>query len=192
MEKLFFIIFPYIISKSKWLIFKITYKEFKKRKCVTLTLPQTGHRPESLLLLAASCILEVTSPWVPNKCLSKPWSVKNLNWHFWQLRGGLLYIIFGWILILCIHCMWFLSCSRSLMYPSQISQITKEFFEVVSPGLAGATGDAVAVVPRGKGVIEILGCWAGFLPWLAFCKSIFCLWETDIRRIQTKNYIFCL
>lgn len=37
-----------------------------------LTLPQTGQRPASLLLFAASCILDVTKPCDPSKCLSKP------------------------------------------------------------------------------------------------------------------------
>lgn len=54
------------------------------------TLPQAGQRPASFPLFAASCMLDVTSPWDPNKCLSKPWSVKNRNWHFWQFNGGLL------------------------------------------------------------------------------------------------------
>ena len=53
-----------------------------------LTFPQTGHLPLSCPLLAASCMLAVTNPWLPNKCRSKPWSVKNRNWHFWQFKGG--------------------------------------------------------------------------------------------------------
>lgn len=45
------------------------------------TRPHTGHRPASLPLLAASCIALVTRPWVPSKCRSRPWSVKNLKFH---------------------------------------------------------------------------------------------------------------
>ena len=45
----------------------------------SFTFPQTGHRPLSWPLLAASCILAVTRPWLPSKCLSRPWSVKNRN-----------------------------------------------------------------------------------------------------------------
>lgn len=37
-----------------------------------LTLPQTGHRPASLPLLAASCIELVTKPCEPSKCRSRP------------------------------------------------------------------------------------------------------------------------
>ena len=100
------------------------------------------------------------------------WSVKNLNWHFWQLSGGRLWIIFGWILTLCINCMWFRSCSRSLMYPSQISQMTKLSLEPLAAGAPGlrppptgpgapprcgalAAGDPPRLAPTG--VIEILG-----------------------------------
>lgn len=52
------------------------------------TRPQTGQRPASLPLLAASCIELVTKPCEPSKCRSRPWSVKNRNWHFWQFNGG--------------------------------------------------------------------------------------------------------
>lgn len=41
------------------------------------------------------------------------------------------------------------------MYPSQISQITNEFFEFESPGFDDETDAADAA--RGRGVIEILG-----------------------------------
>jgi hypothetical protein len=37
-----------------------------------LTLPQTGHRPASLLLLAASCMLDVTRPCEPSRWRSSP------------------------------------------------------------------------------------------------------------------------
>lgn len=47
---------------------------YKKNK---LTLPQAGQRPASFPLFAASCILDVTSPWDPNKCLSKPYIKKK-------------------------------------------------------------------------------------------------------------------
>ena len=60
-----------------------------QQKCEQ-TFPQTGHLPLSCPLLAASCMLAVTNPWLPSKCRSKPWSVKNRNWHFWQFNGGLL------------------------------------------------------------------------------------------------------
>lgn len=167
-----------------------------------LTLPHTGQRPASFPLFAASCIELVTNPWEPSRCLSKPWSVKNLNWHFWQLSGGRLYIIFGWIckeiefrchltsltgrsislpalltLTLCIHCIWFLSWSKSLMYPSHISQITNEALPPPAddwPGLipvAAAAGFASCAAAAcswkddkavdgclGSGVIDMLGC----------------------------------
>lgn len=61
-------------------------------------LPQIVHRPPSWFWSTKSCIFEVTKPCAPNKCLSRPWSVKNRHWHFWQFNGGRLAIIFGWIL----------------------------------------------------------------------------------------------
>lgn len=60
------------------------------------------------------------------------------------------------------------------------------FFEVVSPGLAGATGLTEDDVFRGSGVIEILGCWAGFF---AFCELTFWKNRKEIlpQTIQTKK-----
>lgn len=72
-----------------------------------------GQRPPSWPRLAASCMEDVTNPWDPSKCLSSPWSVKKRHWHFWQFKGGLLWIIFGWIFTLWIHCIWWRNCSRS-------------------------------------------------------------------------------
>jgi len=89
---------------------------FEQLASTILTLPQTGQRPPSLPLFAASCMLEVTSPCDPSRWRSRPWSVKKRNWHFWQFRGGLLYIILGWIFTLCIHCMWLRSCSKSCKF----------------------------------------------------------------------------
>ena len=69
---------------------------------------------------------------------------------------------------LWIHCMWFLSCSRSLMYPSQISQMTKLPLPCGWPGLAEGLGLAPFLAPGlpprpGSAVIEILGL-PGFEP----------------------------
>lgn len=78
----------------------------------------------------------------------------------------------GGLLTLCIHCMWLRSCSKSLMYPSQISQMTKFPFPPPWPwpGWPGLLmevelevegDDEVFLWPGlflpGSGVMEILG-----------------------------------
>lgn len=54
------------------------------------------------------------------------------------------------------------------MYPSQISQMTKEFLELESPGLA-VLEEGVAVAVRGSGVIEMLGWCTVFVCLFVFC-----------------------
>ena len=88
------------------------------------TLPQMGQRPPSCPRLAASCMDDVTRPWDPNRWRSRPWSVKNRHWHFWQFKGGRLWIILGWIFTLWIHCMWWRNCSRSCCNRFQTFSIT--------------------------------------------------------------------
>lgn len=61
------------------------------------TRPQIVHRPPSWFWLTMSCMFEVTRPWAPSKWRSRPWSVKNRHWHFWQLSGGRFASILGWI-----------------------------------------------------------------------------------------------
>ncbi len=84
-----------------------------------------------------------------------------------------------WILkltfTLCIHCIWFRSWSKSLMYPSQISQMTNDalppaddwpgFIPVVADGFANCAAaacsekfDGFVAGCRGSGVIDMLGC----------------------------------
>ena len=116
------------------------------------------------------------------------WSVKNLYWHFWQLSGGRLCIIFGWIFTLWIHCIWFRSCSMSFIYPSHTSQITNPL-PWLFPGWPGFIDcicpwplplEEFCPLPPGNGVIEILGEW----------DDLFVLLEPMLWNIRI-NFNFC-
>lgn len=73
LQIIFIFLFVYLYLKNKIFYYKIINGE----KTNTLTLPQAGQRPASFPLFAASCMLDVTSPWDPNKCLSKPYLKKE-------------------------------------------------------------------------------------------------------------------
>lgn len=110
-------------------------------------------------------------------------------------------------LTLCIHCIWFRNCSRSLIYPSQISHITNlapaaglwpgfnpagNIFKLVQR-LFDVDAAAGAFEWRGSGVMEILGCWLPVLClfefWAAACNEKFHQYLTRLLSCSTSTCV---